>query len=128
MKGAFKKKKNLIDIEEFEQTFRLKGSITPKKEVQRSFNIFEQLGFTTSINSIINDLENNEKIHILSPFSQSKNPRILPSPTKFGAIPIQNLDQKDLDPSVKRIKFVNSFLLKFLIIAIVLNFILIFIL
>lgn len=128
MKIVNDKKENLIDIEKIEQNFRLRGSINPRNEVQEEFNIFERLGFTASINSVVKDLEQNEDIKILSPFSQSQNAGMLTQPTKFGIISTYDLNKITSNPAVRRIKFITNFVMSFLLLATILTFIIIFIL
>ncbi len=128
MKIERNKEENLIDLEKLEQNFSLKGIFNPKIESQNELNIYERMGFTTSINSIVKDLEQNEQIRIRSPFSQSQNSGRVPSLTKFGSIPIQDLNKITLNPTIRRIKFINGFLLSFLLVALVISFIISYIL
>lgn len=127
MKNIKRKEKEPLNIEDIENTFRLKGAITPKRELQGADAIFEQLGFTTSINSIVKDLEQDGQVQVLSPYSHARNLDTATTPTNFGAISNQTLEQMQLDPSVKRIKFINNTLLRLLLLAIIVNFILIFV-
>lgn len=127
MKIVKGKKENLIDIDKIEQNFRLRGAINPRSETQEAFNIFERLGFTTSISSVVKDLEQNEDIKILSPFSQSQNSGIVTRPTKFGIISTQDLNKIPSNPAIRRIKFVTNFIMSFLLLAIILTFIIIFV-
>ncbi len=128
MKKINIKEKNQPDFQDLEHTFRLKGSITPKREISETTNILENLGFTTSMNSIVKNLEQDGTVKVLSPFSGVRNADTLETPTKFGAISNQTLKQLPLDPSVKRIRFISNTLLKLLLLAIIINFILIFVL
>ena len=128
MNKTKEKKENLIDLENIEQTFRLKGQINRNRELQKEINVFEQVGLTTSINSVVKDLEQNSNIKILSPFAISPNSPIKTPLSKFGTITSNDLENLNMSPAVKRIKFVNSFLMKFLILAIIINFVIILVL
>ena len=128
MNKTKEKKENLIDLENIEQTFRLKGQINRNRELQKEINVFEQVGLTTSINSVVKDLEQNSNIKILSPFAISANSPIKTPLSKFGTITSNDLENLNMSPAVKRIKFVNSFLMKFLILAIIINFVIILVL
>ena len=125
------KKKNkgfLFDLQEFEQNLRFKGAIAPKNEATENLNILERLGFTTCIQSTIQQIEQNENIKILSAFSSSNAINNSSMPTKFGYIASDISTPTNLNPATKRMKFINNYLLKILILAIIVNFILIFLL
>lgn len=123
-----KKEKDLLDnINDFEQSLRLRGSINSKTDIKKSSNIFEQLGFTTSINSEIKLIEGDRNIKIISPFTTSQRSNMNFQSDKFGFISPHDLNEKNFNPSLKRIKFINRFILIALLFAIIVNFILFFI-
>jgi len=117
---------NLIDLNKLDRNFSLRGSFNPDRTANVNSGIFERLGFTTSINSIVSDLEKTGEIHIMSSFSQTQNQTISKMPTKFGAISDINLGQISLNPAVNRIKQINSLVLRILVVAMIINFLFIF--
>jgi len=127
MKNIKSKERNQLNLDDIDTSFRLKGALTPKRQISEATNIFERLGFTTSIDSIVSDLENDGDIQVLSPLSPSGNSGAITTPTKFGAISNQALNQTELDPSFRRMKFINNTLLRLLLLAIIINFVLIFV-
>lgn len=128
MKEIKKNARNEIDLRDIDQSFRLRGAITPKREIHKVSNIFESLRFTTSTNTIVRDLEDSGKIEILAPFSQIQNTGKLNATTKFGAISNPKIEQVCLNPALKRMKFINNAILRLLLLAIIINFILILVL
>jgi len=127
MKNIKSKERTQLNLDDIDTSFRLKGALTPKRQISEATNIFERLGFTTSIDSIVRDLENNGDVQVISPFSPTRNSGAIPTTTKFGAISNQTLNQTGLDPSVRRVKFINNTLLRLLLLAIIINFVLIFV-
>lgn len=119
-----RKKSNvdLVDLKHIERNFSLRGSFNPDPNITSNSDVLERLGFTTSINSVLSDLERTGNIKIISQFSQANNSNITKMPTKFGAISDLNIGQINLNPAVNRIKQINSFILRILAIAIVINF------
>lgn len=128
MESKNRKKDILENIQDFEQNLRFKGSINLNNAIKEDSNIFERLGLTTSIGSVLKDLEQSGNIKVLSPFPQRQNANNIMRPSNMGAIPSNDIAQTSLDPTLKRIRFINSILIKVLIFAIIVNFILIFIL
>jgi hypothetical protein len=128
MESKNRKKDILENIQDFEQNLHFKGSINLNNATKEDSNIFERLGLTTSIGSVLKDLEQSGNIKVLSPFPQRQNANNLMRPSNMGAIPSIDIAQTSLDPTLKRIRFINSILIKVLIFAIIVNFILIFIL
>ncbi|MHA1650328.1 MAG: hypothetical protein ACTSYB_09045 [Candidatus Helarchaeota archaeon] len=121
------KGKDLLQIfNEFEQKLRLRGSITPENSIENRFNVFERLGFTTSINSELKYLEQDNNIKILSqfPLNQQSSSEIIPS--KFSLPIPYNLDGFRLNPIIKRFKFISYLLMVLLLFAIIVNFIIFF--
>ncbi|MFX1296415.1 MAG: hypothetical protein ACFFD2_16370 [Promethearchaeota archaeon] len=125
-----KREKDLLsNVEKFEQKLRLRGSITSETGIQDKLQVLKRLGFTTTIYSEIKSIEKDSGIKIISPFSSSSqqiNPRF--HPTKFGLISPNQLDEMNLNPQLKRFRFINRFLLTFLLFVIIINFILFFLL
>jgi hypothetical protein len=128
MESKNKKKDILDEIQDFERNLHFKGSINLNTAGKAESNIIERLGFTTSMNSVLNDVEQGDKIKVLSPFSQRQEQQGSPNPMNLGVAPMNDIAQQTMDPALKRIRFLNSFLVKLLLLAIVINFILIFIL
>jgi hypothetical protein len=126
MSNRKKSTKDLINIDELDQNFQRRGVLPANRDVGRNLRVLENLGFTSSINSVVNELEQTGKIRVLSPFSQSQTLSERELPSKFGAISNANITSASLDPAVKRVKFVNTLLMRILIVAIIINFILIF--
>lgn len=121
------KKENIFlgNLEEFEQTLRFKGAINTNSEIRKGSNIIEQLGFTTSINSILKDIEQDGTIKIHSSISPSQNLQAKNQFTNFGILSPNSAEQVQLNPVLKRIKLFNNTLLRILLAAIIINFILI---
>jgi len=128
MESKNQKKDILENIQDFEQNLRFKGSINLNKDIKEDSNIFERLGLTTSINSVLRDLEQSSNIKVLSPFSKRQEPNDKMHPLNMGVIPINNFAKASLNPMLKRVRFINSILITALIVAIIINFILIFML
>jgi len=128
MESKNKKKDILEDIQNFEQNLHLKGSINLNNNLREDQNIFERLGLSTSINSVIKELESDSKIKVLSPFSNRQEPNKIMQPSNLGVIGTESIAQTPLNPALKRIRFISNLLIRALIIAIIINFILIFIL
>ncbi|MHA1321751.1 MAG: hypothetical protein ACTSRL_03055 [Candidatus Helarchaeota archaeon] len=89
------------------------------------FNIFEALGFTSSISSIVKELEQTGQIDVLSSFPQSLNSNQNLIHFKAGTLSNSDTMQSPLNHTAKRIRFLNNFLLRVLLIAIIINFVLI---
>ncbi len=122
------KGKDILQIfNEFEQKLRLRGSITPENSIENRFNVFERLGFTTSINSELKYLEQDNNIKILSPFSLNQQRSSEITPSKFSLLTPYNLDGVRLNPIIKRFKFISYLLMVLLLFAIIVNFIIFFI-
>lgn len=128
MESKNKKKDLSASFQDFEENLHFKGSINLDDATKVNGNVFERLGFTTSINSVLKDVEQSSNIKVLSPFPHGLESSNIARPSNIGAIPMNNIAQTTLDPTLKRIKFINSLLLRVLIAAIIINFILIFIL
>lgn len=123
------KKKDIVDeIQDFERNLHFKGAINLNIAEKVDSDILERLGFTTSINSVLKDVEQGDKIKVLSPFSQRQEQQGNTNPVNLGVVPVNGIAQNTMDPALRRVRFLNSFLIKLLILAIVVNFILIFIL
>jgi hypothetical protein len=123
------KKKDIVDeIQDFERNLHFKGSINLNTAKNVESNIIERLGFTTSMNSVLKDVEHGDIIKVLSPFSQRQKQQGSTNPMNLGVVPMNDIAQRTMDPALKRIRFLTSFLIKLLLLAIVINFILIFIL
>ncbi len=128
MESKNKKKEILEEIQDFERNLHFKGSVHLNTAVKVESNIIERLGFTTSINSVLKDVEQGNNIKVLSPFSQRQDQQGSTNPMNLGVVPMNDIAQKTMDPALKRIRFLNSFIIKLLLLAITINFILIFIL
>lgn len=128
MESKNKKKDILDEIQDFERNLHFKGSINLNTTGKVESNIIERLGFTTSMNSVIKDVEQGDKIKVLSPFSQRQEQQENSSPMGLGVAPLNDIAQSTMSPALKRIRFLNGFLIKLLLLAIAINFILILIL
>ncbi len=124
-----KKEKDIIStIEEFERTLHLRHSITPKKSLNEVSNIFERLGFTTSLNSEIKTIEQDSSIQIISPFPQTQKIQPITELNQFGQTSPGAIKQVDINPHLRRFKFISSLIMSLLLLVIIVNFILIFLL
>ncbi|MDD1776962.1 MAG: hypothetical protein LUQ65_02260 [Candidatus Helarchaeota archaeon] len=128
MESKNKKKDILDEIQDFERNLHFKGSVNLNTTGRAESNIIERLGFTTSMNSVVKDVEQGDKIKVLSPFSQRQEQQGSTSPMSLGVAPLNDIAQSTMDPVLKRTRFLNSWLIKLLLLAIAINFILIFIL
>jgi len=128
MESKNKKKEILEEIQDFERNLHFKGSVNLNRATKVESNIIERLGFTTSINSVLKDVEQGANIKVLSPFSQRQDQQGGTNPMNLGVVPMNDIAQKTMDPALRRIRFLNSFIIKVLLLAITINFILIFIL
>ncbi len=126
MTTAKKAKNILTDIREFEQKLRFRGSITTDVSPQDATNIFENLGFTTSINSELKAIQDNSDIRIISPFSHTQEIPSTIQPENMGIASPNILSADMLNPTLKRFKFITSTLLMILLSIIIINFIFIF--
>jgi hypothetical protein len=126
MTTAKKEKNILTDIRDFEQKLRFRGSITTDVGPQDATNIFENLGFTTSINSELRKIQDNSNIRILSPFPHTQEISSRIQPDNMGIASPNRLSADIFNPTLKRFKFITSTLLMVLLSIIIINFILIF--
>jgi hypothetical protein len=127
MESKNKKKEILEEIQDFERNLHFKGSVNLNTAAKVESNIIERLGFTTSINAVLKDVEQGANIKVLSPFSQRQDQQGSTNPMNLGVVPMNDIAQKTMDPALKRIRFLNSVIIKVLLLAITINFILIFI-
>ena len=92
MKKIRSKEKQQINIDDIDQSFRLQGAVNPQRQISETTNVFERLGFTTSIDAVVRDLENDNNLRVLSPPLPSRSIDVGTTPTKFGALSNQTLE------------------------------------
>ncbi|MHA1131846.1 MAG: hypothetical protein ACTSQQ_13685, partial [Candidatus Helarchaeota archaeon] len=83
--NTIKKEKDVLsDVQEVEQNFGLREAIDAKHRPQTITTLFEKLGFTTSINTELKEIQKNGNIRILSPFSHVQRIPALPQLDNMG--------------------------------------------